>query len=571
MNNYKIIIHDRLCTNWEFIDNTYHQKVSLPITNPVTHKLFSNDVFSFIDGQINIIHSSLRISCDIPGVLILNGNKTYGRKKQRLLYKCIPDDNRLPPFLIPYEIKKVGFSKVYTNIYVTFNYCDWDQKHPHGTLSKSIGTVDNLNNFYEYQLYCKSLNVSIHKFQKAASKALENKSHDLFIESIKLKFPTIEERHTDNYHIISIDPVNSHDFDDAFSIQHLCNNITKLTIYISNVTIWMDVLNIWDSFSRRISTIYLPDKKRPMLPTILSDCLCSLQEKVTRIAFYMDIFICKNEIIDITYGNALIRVNKNYRYEEPDLLQNTHYLNILHVTTSLNKTHKFINNIKNSHDVVCYLMVLMNCYTAKELIFFNTGIFRSTILNRPYEIPEHVPDDVSRFIKIWKTSTGQYIDVATVSNKDEYRHNLLNIDAYIHITSPIRRLVDLLNIIKFQQVKNIISLSEPAMQFYNNWVNDLDYINITMRSIRKVQCDCNLLDLCQNNPDVMDKNYDGYMFDKLKRTDGLFQYVVFLPDLKLSARITMRDDITNFTLNQFKLFLFMDEDNFKKKIRLHMI
>ena len=39
----------------------------------------------------------------------------------------------------------------------------------------------------------------------------------------------------------------------------------------------------------RISTIYLPDKKRPMLPTILSDCLCSLQANKNRIAFVLDI------------------------------------------------------------------------------------------------------------------------------------------------------------------------------------------------------------------------------------------------------------------------------------------
>jgi exoribonuclease R len=63
----------------------------------------------------------------------------------------------------------------------------------------------------------------------------------------------------------------------------------------------MDVLNLWDSFSRRISTIYLPDKKRPMLPTILSDCLCSLQENVRRVAFVMDVFIKENEIIDIKF------------------------------------------------------------------------------------------------------------------------------------------------------------------------------------------------------------------------------------------------------------------------------
>ena len=103
------------------------------------------------------------------------------------------------------------------------------------------------------------------------------------------------------------------------------DGIKQLSIYISNVTLWIDSLNLWDSFSRRISTIYLPDKKRPMLPTILSDCLCSLQENVTRIAFVMDIFIKNDEIIDIQYVNSFVKVIKNYCYEEPKLLSNKKY------------------------------------------------------------------------------------------------------------------------------------------------------------------------------------------------------------------------------------------------------
>jgi exoribonuclease R len=144
-------------------------------------------------------------------------------------------------------------------------------------------------------------------------------------------------------------------------------------------------------------------------------------------------------------------------------------------------------------------------------------------------------------------------------------------DAYIHITSPIRRLVDLLNIIKFQQITNIIQLSKNALAFYDNWLNDLEYINLTMRSIRKVQCDCTLLDLCSNNPDILTQEYDGYIFDKIIRTDGLFQYIVFLPDLKLSSRITSREDIANFEARKFQLYIFHNEEKFKQKIRLHLL
>jgi hypothetical protein len=330
----------------------------------------------------------------------------------------------------------------------------------------------------------------------------------------------------------------------------------------------MDVLNLWDSFSRRISTIYLPDKKRPMLPTILSDCLCSLQQKVTRIAFVMDVFIKDNEIINVKFSNCFIKVVKNYSYEEESLLNNENYKQLLDTTKNLSKKFKYINNIRNSHDVVCYLMILMNYYCANEMIKHNTGIFRSTIMKRDYLVPDTVPEDVSKFIKIWNSASGQYINGAELSIK---RHELLDLEAYIHITSPIRRLVDLLNIIKIQNVMGIITLSDNAYKFYDKWLNDLEYINITMRSIRKVQCDCNLLDLCANNDYILETIYDGYVFDKINRNDGLYQYIVFLPELKLSSRITLRDDFENFEKKKFMLYLFNDEENFKKKIRLQLI
>ena len=144
-------------------------------------------------------------------------------------------------------------------------------------------------------------------------------------------------------------------------------------------------------------------------------------------------------------------------------------------------------------------------------------------------------------------------------------------DAYIHITSPIRRLVDLLNMIQFQQVTGIIKLSVNVDKFYEKWLGDIDYINITMRSIRKIQCDCTLLDLCHNNPQVMEKKYDGYLFDKINRNDGLYQYVVFLPELNLSSRITIRDNFENFECKKFNLYLFNNEEKFKKKIRLQIL
>ena len=144
-------------------------------------------------------------------------------------------------------------------------------------------------------------------------------------------------------------------------------------------------------------------------------------------------------------------------------------------------------------------------------------------------------------------------------------------EAYIHITSPIRRLVDLLNMVQFQKSMNLVHLSEKAKDFYDKWLNDLEYINTTMRSIRKIQIDCSLLDLCNNNPELLNKTYEGFVFDKIIRHDGLYQYIVYLPELKMNSRITIREDIEEYERKKFKLFLFNNEQRFKKKIRLQLL
>lgn len=589
MTSYKLYVADRNYSSWEIFDTVHFNKFIMNDINPLEEKLFSNDVFTFekrennqeTNNKIKLLHSSIRSETSIPGVLILEGNKTYGREKDKkpqnakLLYKCVPDDKRLPFFLVPYQIKNLGFSKNAINAYVTFTFVEWTSKHPIAKLDNVIGSVDVLNYYYEYQLHCKSLNSSIQKFYKDTHTALEAKKQTDIIEGIKENYPSICDRTDQNiWNIITIDPPKSQDYDDGFSIIELENNIQQLSIYISNVAIWMDALQLWDSFSRRISTIYLPDKKRPMLPTILSDCLCSLQENTIKIAFVMDIFVNKEttQIIDVKYSNCFIKVYKNYCYDDESLKRDPHYNNIFTLSQKLCTQYKYIQNIENSRKMVCFLMIFMNHFCAKELMKNNTGIFRATIKTPKRENSKNelsssiIPEDVVEFIQIWINSSGQYID----SSKNT-RHEILGLDSYVHITSPIRRLVDLMNIIQFQKITGIIKLSEKADEFYTKWINDLDYINTTMRSIRKVQCDCTLLDLCFNNPFVMEKEYDGYLFDKTTRNDSLYQFVVYLPDIKLTSRITTRDNFENLDCKKFKLILFHDEETFKRKIRLHMI
>ena len=560
-NHYKITFEDRTMNNWKITNYRSFSDVYLDNLIINNYKLFNGDVFSYDNNNMKIIHSTVRNIENISGVLLLEGNKIFGKENKKNLYKCLPDDKRIPPFLVPYELKNIGFSKYQINKYVNFKFVKWDKEHPLGMLKQTIGDVNKLENFYEYQLYCKSLNASIQNFTKQTKSVLNMKSQQDYFNSIMKDNPQIEDR-TKKY-IFSIDSKNTLDFDDAIGI-HAEDEIKVISIYISNVSIWLDTLNLWNSFSNRISTIYLPDKKRPMLPTILSDNLCSLKENELRFAFVIDIHIKNDRVIKTLFNNCFIKVSKNYIYEDKKLLDDNKYQELFETVKNLMPNYKYIPSVKNSHDVISYLMIFMNHYSAKHFENYSNGIYRTSVYKKDATIPDDIPEEIHKFMKIWSASAGQYV-------KGRSPHEILDLDAYIHITSPIRRLIDLLNLINIQKNLNLFTFKNDVESFYKLWTDKLDYINVTMRAIRKVQMDCTMLELCTNNPNIKNIEYQGYLFDKVERDDGLFQYIVYLPQLKIVSKIISRENKNNYENCLFQIYLFEDEEKIKKKIRLHLI
>lgn len=564
---YKILLNDRYYKEWLLYDALSLNEIEKINIDPVLCKLFSCDIFEYNENtldnkKIKILHSSVRSMPSIPGILVLKNNKTYGKYKDKYLYKCIPDDKRIPEFLVPYAVK-MGFSKNIDNKYIVFKYDNWDSKHPQGTIVNVLGDVDILANYYEYQLYCKSLYASIQKFNKDTSNALKKQTEEEFITDMITKYNLVDRT---NEPIYSIDSKQTTDYDDAFSIIDLGNNSYKLSIYIANVPLWLEELDLWNSFSDRISTIYLPDRKRPMMPLILSNCLCSLCENVIRLAFTIDIIIKDNEIVAYDFKNTYIKVYKNHVYESKELKDDVNYKLMFDVVDKLASVYKYTTKIVGSYDMVAYLMILMNYYTATDMIKYHTGIYRSVIYDKEGKNTYNLPEDVNNFLKIWNSSCGQY------DMYDSRRaHEMLELESYIHCTSPIRRLVDILNMATLQENILLNKYSENFREFYKKWTDNLEYINTTMRAIRKIQNECNLLDMCINNPSLCDKKHEGYVFDKIIRNDGLYQYVVYLVELKTVFRITLRYELEDYNKYSFKIFIFNDEDSLKKKLRLHIV
>lgn len=468
--NYKFTVKNSEYTEW---------KIEPEIENfdPIQSKVFDGDV---INSNLEIIESPIRTT-ELLGVLVLNNMQTFGKINNKSLYKIIPRNTSLPQFLVPYEIKKsdMGFSKNIQNKYVVFKFIEWTSKHPLAQLVETIGSVNELSSIYKYNLIHKKLNISITNFNKEV-----NKNKIIDFDQIINKY-NLENRET--YKVFSIDPEGSLDFDDAFSIVKKDNDYL-ISIYISNVPILIDYLNLWNFITERVSTIYLPDSKISILPSQLADNLCSLKEKETRIAFCLDIIVDENGIIkEYNLKNVAIKLKHNFVYDSEQLLNYNSYKLLFDIVKKIYPT------INDSHDLVAQLMILMNNHCANLLLNLNCGIFRSTIENN------NLPLYLKNLLLLYNYSGIYTIDYENTCHKS------LKLDAYIHITSPIRRIVDMLNMICF--TKEI--LSNDALIFYNNWFSKIDYINETTKKIKRLQNNCELLVKTINN-DII---YEGYIID----------------------------------------------------------
>ena len=551
---YQLIVEDKHFVFYDFNSTEPERSNSkLNALSIETHKFFSNDV---VDHTGDLIYSYIRAGEIVPGVLILNGNRTYGKNEngKRLLYKCIPNNRELPAFLMPYDLK-LGFSKDIKNKYIVLKYDHWNDKHPRGTIVETLGDVNELSVYYEYKLYCRNIHDSISSFTSKTRELVKQKT-DLYHSVLSNPKFAIEKRL--DVPVFSIDPAGCTDIDDAFSIHQLPDDSGyKISIYIANVFVWMDALELWDQIDTRVSTIYLPDKRRTMLPTILSENLCSLLEKQNRIAFCMDVYIDSDgkNIREPEYKNVEIKVHSNFAYEEPKMRSNKYYKMMLGVT------RKMKNDVNDSHDVIEYWMIYMNSMCGERLASNKNGVFRTATIS------ENTTSKFKKIIRNWNDVNCKYMPFSCDA---DISHQVLKINSYVHITSPIRRLVDLLNQTIFIQQMGIADISSDAVKFIDKWTQKIEYVNMKTKSIRKVQNDCDIMSLCHDNPEMLTQSYDGVVFNKIHRNDDTIGYSVYIENLKIFGKIKTQIDLPEYSEAKFKLYYFGDEYDSKRKLRLQL-
>ena len=562
-NIFYIRIKNRDYTDYEFFARN-HENAQLDV-HPVEEKLFDGDMFTLDENhEVTINQSAIRNEKCIPGVLVLQQNKTYGRtnnNKKRLLYQCIPHDTRLPPFVVPYEVT-LEFSKCLSNKYVLFTFQQWTQKHPEGRLVETIGDVTDMNALCEYELHSHRLQHSM----KPIMNHMKTKrlTHDEFIDQIVHDKKYLLQHKTEQY-VFSIDPAGSLDFDDAFAVQAHDDGSTTVTVHIANVAVWLEHLQLWGYLTDRVSTVYFPHCKKPMLPAILSEQLCSLRQKQTNITMFIEFSVSNKGVVDmenVKFGNSLVKVCKNFEYEEQKLMKNTHYQHLFETSTRIDAS------IHDSHDVVSFWMIQVNTYLAQKLHSHDIGILRTSSLKYNDRLSFDFDKQTCDSIFHYKNASTNYV---AAHNTENQKHTIMNKDVYTHITSPIRRSVDLINqLILLYRFQHLMGISVMAQKYLVDWVGKLDMINEDSKKTKQVQNRIRLLDTCSKDESLVDAELKSVVVDK-KNIDSLYQYTLYIPELQVFLPANSDKELDEYTICYSKLFIFEDENHIRNKIKIQII
>jgi ribonuclease R len=121
--------------------------------------------------------------------------------------------------------------------------------------------------------------------------------------------------------VITIDPVDARDFDDAISLERIERGHWLLGVHIADVSHFVREGSPLDQeAAARGTSVYLPDRVIPMLPEIVSNNLASLQPGRIRYARTCWIEFSPEGIpIDATVERSAIKSRRRFAYEEVDV------------------------------------------------------------------------------------------------------------------------------------------------------------------------------------------------------------------------------------------------------------
>jgi VacB/RNase II family 3'-5' exoribonuclease len=280
---------------------------------------------------------------DIPSESTSGGS---GRSKPRRHVMMIPMDTRIPKIRVA-----TTQAAALANQRVVVHIDSWneDSSYPEGHFVMPLGAIGDLET--EVQSILIELDISSAPFAPTVYKQLPDRQQQSVKYAVGDRKANVRlakqlqsgsmKRHPYAFHVppealvgrldlreshrgcvCSIDPPGCVDIDDALSVLKLPNGNYQLGVHIADVTYFVPHNSKLDMEARsRGTTVYLVDRRLDMLPTALSEDLCSLRGGVDRLAVSV-LWECDSDwrVINTWFGRTVIHNSFALSYDDAQKL-----------------------------------------------------------------------------------------------------------------------------------------------------------------------------------------------------------------------------------------------------------
>ncbi|MCR5660631.1 MAG: RNB domain-containing ribonuclease [bacterium] len=313
-------------------------------------------------------------------------------------------------------------------------------------------------------LWSEHENLLLHKFAVKTSyePEVEEAAAELRVDPADLLACREDLRHLE---CVTIDDESTTEIDDALSFETLEDGY-RVGVHIADVAeVVKSGASLDDEALARGTAIYLPDLKVRMLPSIISDDICSLVAGTDRLAFsFIAEFDASFNMRSVRMAETVINVHERLTYTQademlesgrwPHLLDLAKHLRLLRqedgaftvpfprINVKVSSSGEIIIERETpnapSQVIVSEMMILANRTAAEYLAKHNVpAIYRSQ------EPPEQELSNMEEYDAAKAYACRRFMHKGVMGLKPS-RHSGLGLDYYMQITSPIRRYNDLL-------------------------------------------------------------------------------------------------------------------------------
>jgi ribonuclease R len=244
---------------------------------------------------------------------------TLQQSKQFLF--VIPDDPRIPHDIYVTPPRDVGRPALVGDK-VVVELKDWESRHtnPEGEIIEVLGAADQegVDMLSVLRQYALPLHFPKNVLSEAETIARGGASPDWATAPAPSGPDLVGRIDCRSHPVITIDPDDAKDFDDAICIQRAPNSQWKVWVHIADVSHYVVPGTALDQEARlRGNSTYLVDRVIPMLPEALSNELCSLKPGVDRLTKCAE-FLLDNDgrTIQTKFYPAVIHSARRFTYKQ---------------------------------------------------------------------------------------------------------------------------------------------------------------------------------------------------------------------------------------------------------------